>query len=320
MKKTAIIFLSILIINTSARAFSVEAGGGLQMISDFYNYGLVVHWNSNYYTVKEYEEYMASLGASGEILETSGAPAVNIKTRSIIGDYFSIHARVLWVPGLDYNALYTDPITLRQIEQDIKMSLFYAGAGLGVNLPFSPVFSLFLEGDIGYTMTGASVNQELRDQFGNVLAAQNEEALSGSYIGYFAGAGLRINITTGFFACVEANYNNMGNSVYAGLSLGLDLGEKKPAKSGTTDVSGFGYVTRHEKYGDYYFKKKQYKKAYKYYKYVLKQGKTAALYRKIGNCFYALGMKKEAFPYYRRSLKMKFDPRLRQFIKRVYGR
>ncbi|MCE5299949.1 MAG: tetratricopeptide repeat protein [Spirochaetia bacterium] len=88
---------------------------------------------------------------------------------------------------------------------------------------------------------------------------------------------------------VSATEANLGG-VYGMAGLNFYFGgkgaEKRP-KAGAAASTGTGAGAKYEKYGDYYFKQKNYKAALKYYGGAMKLDKTnAVLYKKVGLCYY----------------------------------
>ncbi len=92
------------------------------------------------------------------------------------------------------------------------------------------------------------------------------------------------------------------SGVYFGAGLSFYFGGTEGAASttsatGTKSTAVTGASSKYEKWGDYYYKQKNYKGALKYYGGAVKQAPNAGLYKKIGMCYYYMGDKARAAQY-----------------------
>lgn len=79
--------------------------------------------------------------------------------------------------------------------------------------------------------------------------------------------------------------------------------EAKPTSAETNPVK----ISKYEKYGDAYFKQKNYKNAAKYYSAALKTSPNPGLYKKLGLCSYYLKDKAKTIEYMQKYIELKPD-------------
>jgi len=82
-------------------------------------------------------------------------------------------------------------------------------------------------------------------------------------------------------------------------------GEAKPAVS--TAAKTTGEISKYEKYGDYYFKQKNYDYAAKYYSAALKTSPNPGLYKKLGLCSYYMKDKVKTIEYMKKYIELNPD-------------
>ncbi|MCX8092919.1 MAG: tetratricopeptide repeat protein [Candidatus Goldbacteria bacterium] len=81
--------------------------------------------------------------------------------------------------------------------------------------------------------------------------------------------------------------------------------ESKPAE--TVAKKAPGEISKYEKYGDYYFKQKNYEYAAKYYTAALKLSPNAGLYKKLGLCSYYMKDKAKTIEYMKKYIELNPD-------------
>ncbi|MCX7697981.1 MAG: hypothetical protein N2114_00745 [Candidatus Goldbacteria bacterium] len=82
--------------------------------------------------------------------------------------------------------------------------------------------------------------------------------------------------------------------------------ESKPAVTTVTKAPS-GEISKYEKYGDYYFKQKNYEYAAKYYSAALKSSPNAGLYKKLGLCSYYMKDKAKTIEYMKKYIELNPD-------------
>jgi tetratricopeptide (TPR) repeat protein len=89
---------------------------------------------------------------------------------------------------------------------------------------------------------------------------------------------------------------------YFGAGLVFYIGaETKPAAAGAAQA---GEISKYEKYGDYYFKQKNYDYAMKYYSAALKSSPNTGLYKKLGLTYYYLKNTEKAIEYLKKYIEL----------------
>lgn len=91
-------------------------------------------------------------------------------------------------------------------------------------------------------------------------------------------------IKEGVFTATEIDISGP----YFGLGFVFYLGaDKLPGQEGAAPAAGeAAKISQYEKYGDQFFRKKNYKDALAYYKGAMKQSANNGLYKKMGMCYY----------------------------------
>ncbi len=316
MKKTSILSL-ILIPLFSAAVYGIEinAGGGLLLVSNYYNYGITLTLGSQSYTLKEFEALMKNAGYSSEIEETGAAPAINIMAASKYNELFYYYVRLMFVPNVMYKAVYTIPGGT--FNQNIDMPLVYFGGGLGAQISPMQKLHLMAQVDIGYTLMNASITQEIKDTTGAVLNTDSTKK-NGSTVGYFVGAAAKYYFSGMFYGLADINYNSLGSSVFIGVGVGVDFSPPEASGSPSETAGDAGTSAAGlESEGDALYRAKNFKGAFAKYKQAMALEKKAALYVKAGNCYYALGYKAQALNFYNYSLKLEDNPGVRAFIQKI---
>jgi len=95
----------------------------------------------------------------------------------------------------------------------------------------------------------------------------------------------------GVFKIKQLNFDTMNLSgAYVNGGFAFYFGNQ----SNSIETKYTKIISNEEKYGDYYYAKKDYIKALYYYNDAVKKGATRAIYKKIGLSYYGLGQKQEA--------------------------
>lgn len=87
------------------------------------------------------------------------------------------------------------------------------------------------------------------------------------------------------------------SGIYLGGGFGLYFGGQEKKEEKTKSKIQTGTPSQYEKYGDYYFSKKDYQSALRYYIASEKQNPSDQIYKKIGFCYYYLKNKPKAIEY-----------------------
>ncbi len=162
--------------------------------------------------------------------------------------------------------------------------------------------------------------------FGGNVEAGIEYLFDGT-IGLNVGAGYRIasspinvefrNTATGNTLTMSSDSANLGGLyALAGVSFYFG-GEKAAAGAAETEAAAQqpDKAAKYEKYGNYYYKKKNFKYAVRYFTAAAKLAPSAALYKKIGFCYYYMKQKEKAMYYLNKYLEMNpNDTRIRNWL------
>lgn len=228
----------------------------------------------------------------------------------------NLKADVITIENKDI--LHDELLDKDTIESNLLLNALYIGIGPKYYLGFDFLQNIFpyINIDAGYIMLMNS-SWEVKAKSGTSYYSdaykEQTTALEGSGfsasielgteiiiygIGINIGGGYRYaNIETvpekkGVFKIKQLNFNSMNLSgAYVNGGMAFYFGEQVRSSSETkyTDL-----ITNEEKYGDYYYAKKDYTKALYYYNEAIKIGATRTIYKKIGLAYYGLGNKLEA--------------------------
>jgi len=265
--------------------------------------------------------------AIGSKIEAMGQGSLDIK-------YFIIDNLAILLRSDYLITEYDDVLTVDNknvLESYIKLNILYLGLGARYYLGFEGIKLypyLSLDGGVLmnlnsywevtaktnslFTVTDATKYQAVdftEMGFGG-NAELGLEFLFTDTIGVGAGAGYRYaNIpftypATGIFKNKDSKGNPIFNAtsldlsgIYFGGGIALYFGGKEPEKAKPAQQIQTGTPQQYEKYGDYYFAKKNYTYALRYYVAAEKQSPSANLYKKIGFTYYYLNNKPKAIEY-----------------------
>ncbi len=181
----------------------------------------------------------------------------------------------------DYNSL------------DFKDSFFGANIELGAKYFMTESFALGL--NIGYRIASMPINYPDKAPWNMEVAGEK------------------------FFAAQKIDFSGM--TFGAGLSyyFGDSAATTAKGKKGKAGKAASGAISQNEKYGDYYFKAKNYSYALKYYNAALKKDpKNAGLYKKIGFCYYYMKQPAYAKRYLQYYLRLNpEDAQVKAWIQRL---
>lgn len=225
---------------------------------------------------------------------------------------------------------YTDLNDEEVFYNHAAFSIGYFGLGGKYYIPASEKFFISLGADAGMFMNYQSfweinfyhdtpLEQYYSVDFNNMFFGANIEAgakfMVSDMVGLGANVGYRIaSMPITYpdeppFNATDADGEKIFKAtaidlsgVYFGAGLSFYFGGTEGAASttaatGTKSTAVTGASSKYEKWGDYYYKRKNYKGALKYYGGAVKQAPNAGLYKKIGMCYYYMGDKARAAQY-----------------------
>lgn len=294
MNKKTFLLISVLIIGIAGPAFclDIELKAGYQMLS--------------------MADFEAKISAINSILLLPGGTGTNDKPTACFGADLAVNTdiggfglkvgpRAKLLPGINFTGSYFYPDGTKSTDYISSALFLFLGTGAVYQYMFGTSFGLYGGIDLGYQMGFANDKIISYDTAGNVSDTVTT-APSTKGFGYYIKLGAKYHFNPGFAALAELNYNNLGESLYAGTGLALSFGgAEKPSGQDTG-----GYVKLVQT-ANALFSAKNFTKAASYYMSALKFKKEAAVYKYLGHCFYHTKQFAKARWCYERSLELKKD-------------
>jgi len=295
--------------------FGIEMSGG-------YSGPALGNFNDNFTNVFNYG-YLTGMPAYVTATAVSGIMQADVKFRYAVAAGLPIYLR-LGITKLEDTEILRDPVSGSDIATStVSFNETYIGAGLKYGFKISPAFSIFLGADGGcfiplssyWEVIGhpgivpyVSASDDRIDftdvYFGGNINAGIEWAINSAW-GITAEGGYKIAkspvtyVPSGIFAKTGFNFNELDFSgPYASVGLVFYFGGKAaPARTAAPAARAVMSA------GDYYYSHRQYAKALQAYSAEFAKTHAIVTYRKVGICFYVMGMKDKAAYVFARYLK-----------------
>jgi len=228
------------------------------------------------------------------------------------GAFFNINSFwEIWANRDNEYVIDLDPVGGSNPGTDLAYGLVSSGTYFNqVELQQLNFTDMFFGGNIE-----AGIDLALADSFSIVLAG-----------GYRIGNLAISTDTTGSFVDADGNTVTSLDVTEANLSgpyflggISINFGDEAKAKQagGGGGAAASGTISKYEKYGNYYYKKRNYSYALRYFLGALKLAPNAQLYKKIGFCYYYLKQKQKAMYYLDKYLEMNpNDMKIKKWLRR----
>jgi hypothetical protein len=209
-------------------------------------------------------------------------------------------------PGISYKGSYLYPNGVKAVDYSSSNTLLFLGTGAVYTFMIGTSFGIYAGADLGYKWGFASDKMTTYDTSGGIIGTANTSP-SVSGFGYYAKLGAKYYFNPKLALLAEINYNNIGQSFYAGAGISYILGE-------ADDYSKLVQA------GNSLYYSKDYSKASEAYLAALKYKKEASIYKNLGNCFYNIKQYAKARWAYELSAGLIEDIQLRQLIEKLKSR
>jgi tetratricopeptide (TPR) repeat protein len=307
--------------------FGIEMAGG-------YSLAALGNFNSNFTGVFN-NGFLKGYASPVSATAVPGILQADIKLRYSVAGGFPLYLRLGFTRLVDTEVLRAVPANIDIVTSVVSFNESYIGAGMKLGLKLSPGFALFIGADggcfipfnsywevTGNTAAGPPVNNNKSDPLYN---AYQRIDFTDIFFGGNANAGIELAVADSWGIILEGgyklartpvSYQKTGIFARAGFNLN-ELDFSGPyATGGLTFYFGGAQQqqqqqTAAEKHnGDYFLKRRDFKNAVESYAAEYKLKPSMETYRKIGICYYYLGVKDKAAFIFGRLLKA--NPRDRE--------
>jgi tetratricopeptide (TPR) repeat protein len=254
---------------------------------------------------------MVNSGYAADVEESSAVPSINLNINAGLQGPVDIYGRLLYIPSIVYNASYSLISTGESImTRKYSANQIYAGLGVKAQATAFGNCRFFAGADAGFTKISSATTDEFIPSLKTITTTGGSSGFS-----YSAIAGTQIYLGKNFYIQLDGGYSGGTGGLNAGIGLGYDTSAIDGQKE--TNRAGAARAGEYEKYGNYYYARRDYKKAISYYTAAAKKGISAQGACKAGTCYYALKDMKSALAWYVYSLRLKENPGVRGFVEKL---